>query len=155
MISKTTIWVASGAIGLASLGAVAQETAQGEDGMSGFRTFEPVEGELLNFAGSGDLAQTGGEAVYGAVCAGCHMPDGEGAQGAGIYPSLAENDLLAAPSYPIYVILEGQGAMPPLGGIMDDQQVADVVNYIRSSFGNDFIGEWGEATAEDVGETRQ
>ena len=83
------------------------------------------------------------------------MPDGEGAQGAGIYPSLAENDLLAAPSYPIYLILEGQGAMPPLGGIMDDQQVADVVNYIRSSFGNDFIDEWGEATAEDVAETRQ
>ncbi len=155
MIRKTTTWMASGAICLAGLAAIAQDTDQDGEGVSDFRTFEPVEGELLNFAGAGDLAQTGGEAVYGAVCAGCHMPDGAGAEGAGIYPSLANNDLLAAPSYPIYLILEGQGAMPPLGGIMDDQQVADVVNYIRSSFGNDFIGEWGEATAEDVAETRQ
>ncbi len=153
MISKTTTLVAGVAIAMTGLAAIAQEPDQ--DGTSEFRTFDPVAGELLNFAGSGDLAQTGGEAVYGAVCAGCHMPDGAGAQGAGVYPSLVENDLLAAPSYPIYLILEGQGAMPPLGGIMDDQQVADVVNYIRSSFGNDFNGEWGEATAEDVGETRQ
>ncbi|AEM42543.1 hypothetical protein, partial [Ketogulonicigenium vulgare] len=28
--------------------------------------------------------------------------------------------------------------MPPLGALLDDQQVADVVNYIRTAFGNAF-----------------
>ena len=28
--------------------------------------------------------------------------------------------------------------MPPLGGMMSDDQVADVVNYVRSHFGNDY-----------------
>ncbi len=26
--------------------------------------------------------------------------------------------------------------MPPIGAMMDDQQVADVANYVRSHFGN-------------------
>jgi mono/diheme cytochrome c family protein len=83
------------------------------------------------------------------------MPDGAGAVGAGAYPALAENELLAAPSYPIFLILEGQKAMPSFGGMLDDQQVADVVNYIRSNFGNAFLEEFGEASAEDVAQTRQ
>jgi mono/diheme cytochrome c family protein len=28
--------------------------------------------------------------------------------------------------------------MPPIGGMMTDQQVADVVNYVRTHFGNKF-----------------
>jgi mono/diheme cytochrome c family protein len=28
--------------------------------------------------------------------------------------------------------------MPPVGEMMSDQQVADVVNYVRSQFGNDY-----------------
>jgi len=34
------------------------------------------------------------------------------------------------------VIVNGQKAMPPLKNFLSDQQVADVVNYIRSNFGN-------------------
>lgn len=120
-----------------------------------FRTFEATEQEREIFRSSGNITHQGGEAVYNATCAGCHMTDGAGAVGAGMYPALANNDLLAQPDYPVYVILEGQKAMPPFGGMLDDQQVADVVNYIRSSFGNDFVSEFGEATAEQVGETRQ
>lgn len=132
----------------------ASTTDQGETHTSDFRTFEPSGEEWETFRSAGDITQEGGKAVYNAVCAGCHMPMGQGAVGAGIYPALADNALLGAPSYPIYLILNGQKAMPPLGGLLDDQQIADVVNYIRSSFGNDFIDEYGEATAADVGETR-
>lgn len=121
---------------------------------SDFRTFQPTEAEWERFRSAGEITQQGGEAVYNAVCAGCHMPDGEGAVGAGAYPALADNDLLADPSYPIYLVLEGQKAMPPFAGMLDDQQVADVVNYIRSHFGNAFLDEYGEATAATVGETR-
>ena len=28
--------------------------------------------------------------------------------------------------------------MPPLGELMTDEQVADVVNYVRTHFGNDY-----------------
>jgi mono/diheme cytochrome c family protein len=121
---------------------------------SDFRTFEPSGAEWEAFRSSGEITQQGGEAVYDAVCAGCHMPDGEGAVGAGAYPALAGNQMIADPSYPVYLVLEGQKAMPPFGGLLDDQQVADVVNYIRSHFGNAYLEEYGEATAETVGETR-
>ena len=33
------------------------------------------------------FTEQGGEAIYRSVCAGCHMPDGRGASGAGTYPS--------------------------------------------------------------------
>lgn len=99
------------------------------------------------------LTQSGGKEVYDAVCAGCHMPDGEGAEGAGAYPALADNENLMTPDYPIYLILNGQKAMPPLGGILDDTQVADVVNYIRTSFGNSYTED--PATPERVSEARE
>ena len=66
------------------------------------------------------------------------MPEGQGAVGAGAYPALAKNPKLSVAAYPITVILKGQRAMPALGGMLDDQQVADVVNYIRGAFGNSY-----------------
>lgn len=121
---------------------------------SDFRMFEPTEAEWERFRSASKITHEGGEAVYNATCAGCHMPQGQGAVGAGKYPALAKNDLLEAASYPIYLVVNGQHAMPPLGGILSDQQVADVVNYIRSNFGNDFIAEHGQATPEEVAEVR-
>ncbi|WP_375258614.1 c-type cytochrome [Citreimonas sp.] len=122
---------------------------------SEFRTFDPTAEEFENFRGDGDIPHEGGEAVYNAVCAGCHMPEGQGAIGAGKYPALADNERLEAPGYPIYIVVNGQAGMPPFGSLLDDQQVADVVNYVRSHFGNDFVdGEFGEATAEDVSAAR-
>ena len=98
------------------------------------------------------LTQSGGQQVYDAVCAACHMPGGQGATGAGAYPALAGNDKLITPDYPIYVIVQGHKAMPPLGGVLDDTQVADVVNYIRTSFGNEYAED--PATPERVTDAR-
>ena len=97
------------------------------------------------------LPQTEGKAIYNAVCSGCHMPDGKGAIGAGAYPALAGNPNLETADYPIYIIIHGQRAMPDLGGIMDDEQIAAVVNYIRHDLGNNFEG---DTTAEDVAGAR-
>jgi mono/diheme cytochrome c family protein len=36
------------------------------------------------------------------------------------------------------MVLKGQKAMPGLGMQLDDQQVADVVNYVRTHFGNKY-----------------
>jgi mono/diheme cytochrome c family protein len=80
----------------------------------------------------------GGEAIFKGVCQGCHMPDAKGVVGAGAYPALAHNSKLETAGYAIAVVVNGQKAMPALGSMMTDQQIADVVNYIRSNFHNSY-----------------
>jgi mono/diheme cytochrome c family protein len=79
-----------------------------------------------------------GEALYADICQGCHMPEGVGAVGAGAYPALAQNPKLATAGYPLFLVIHGRKGMPPFGRLLTDQQVAAVVNYIRTHFGNDF-----------------
>lgn len=78
-----------------------------------------------------------GKATYERICQACHMPDAKGAVGAGAYPALAGNGNLANPLYPALVVLRGLKSMPSFSDL-DDRQVADVVNYIRTSFGNEY-----------------
>jgi mono/diheme cytochrome c family protein len=80
----------------------------------------------------------GGEAVFKNICQGCHMANAQGAVGAGMYPALAKNAKLEAAGYPMAVIVHGQKAMPAFGGLLSDQQIADVVNYVRTNFGNNY-----------------
>ena len=77
-----------------------------------------------------------GEGIYKGVCQGCHMPDAKGAVGAGAYPALARDANLEIAGYPIGVIVKGQKAMPAFADYLTDQQIAEVVNYIRTHFGN-------------------
>ena len=80
--------------------------------------------------------QRSGEAIYKSICQGCHMPDGKGATGAGTYPALADNVRLSGAPYPIVVVLSGRKDMPPFARALDNEQVAAVVGYIRTHFGN-------------------
>jgi mono/diheme cytochrome c family protein len=80
----------------------------------------------------------GGEAIFTNVCQGCHMADAKGAAGAAAYPALARDSKLDVAAYPVAVVVHGQKSMPPLGALLDDQQIADVVNYVRSHFGNSY-----------------
>jgi len=80
----------------------------------------------------------GGEAIYKGVCQGCHMADAKGAVGAGAYPALAKNTNLETAAYPVSIVLKGQKAMPFFGLQLNDQQIADVVNYVRTHFGNKY-----------------
>jgi mono/diheme cytochrome c family protein len=79
-----------------------------------------------------------GEAIYKGVCQGCHMPDAKGAVGAGAYPALAKDENLETAGYPISIVLKGQKAMPFFAMQLNDQQIADVVNYVRTHFGNKY-----------------
>jgi mono/diheme cytochrome c family protein len=79
---------------------------------------------------------TTGKAVFEGICQGCHMPDAKGAVGAGMYPALAGNAKLKVAAYPILVVTRGQKAMPEFGSSLTDAQIAGVVNYIRTNFGN-------------------
>jgi len=84
------------------------------------------------------FTESTGEELFASACQGCHMPDAKGAVGAGAYPSLASNRNLEAGTYPVHVLVRGQRAMPPVGAMMSDAQVAAVVNYVRSHFGNEY-----------------
>jgi len=93
-----------------------------------------------------------GEFLYHAICQGCHMSQGQGATGAGSYPALANDPRLGSPYYPMTLVLNGQKAMPAFGGMLDDEQVAAVVNYVRTHFGNHYTD---PATPEQVGSLRK
>jgi mono/diheme cytochrome c family protein len=101
-------------------------------------------------SGSRAFEEQGGEAIFYSVCQGCHMGNGQGAKGAAQYPALANNPKLAGAPYPIYMVLKGQGAMPSFGAAMSDQQVADVVNYVRSHFGNHYSDMVGESDIKNM-----
>jgi mono/diheme cytochrome c family protein len=90
----------------------------------------------------------GGEAVYRGVCQGCHMADAKGASGAGLYPALAGNARLASTGYVLTMVMNGRRGMPPFRGHFTNAQIADVVNYVRSHFGNRYKDQVQEADVQ-------
>jgi len=125
-------------VALATLLATAPAAfAQGGSPASGHHTFS-----------SGfRFVEMSGEELFANVCQGCHMVDATGATGAGTYPSLISDRNLEAGSYPVYLVVNGRRAMPPFGDMMSDDQIAAVVNYLRTHFGNNYQD---EVTANDV-----
>jgi mono/diheme cytochrome c family protein len=79
--------------------------------------------------------QREGASLFAAICAGCHMPQGQGAQGAAAYPRLAGNPRLVSAPYVATLVMHGRKAMPGFAGQLDDAQVAAVVGYVRRQFG--------------------
>jgi mono/diheme cytochrome c family protein len=107
---------------------------------------------------SSGFKNASGEEIYHRVCQGCHMPDGRGAQGGGTYPALAGNPNLASAQFTAATVALGRRNMPhfapqsDLGGFeafvtlhLDDAEIAAVVNYVRSHFGNHYADELTEA----------
>ncbi|MEX1116252.1 MAG: PVC-type heme-binding CxxCH protein [Akkermansiaceae bacterium] len=88
-----------------------------------------------------------GAAVYAKTCIACHGPDGKGVPGA--FPPLDASEWsVGDPSRPIRIVLHGlQGpievagqkfnsVMPPHVDL-NDQEIADVLTYVRQSWSND------------------
>jgi mono/diheme cytochrome c family protein len=98
-----------------------------------------------SLAGGGRTEPVGSQAgkLYVEHCAGCHQSKGRGIPG--IFPPLAGNGVVRAPDPAniLMVVLRGippQGSyvpMPAFASQLSDQQVADIANYIRTSWGND------------------
>jgi mono/diheme cytochrome c family protein len=118
----------------ASAGAQSAAEASGPNSPSGVHGGD-ADGAFVN---ARSFSEPDGEKLYKRVCAGCHMPDAMGAQGAGMYPALAGNQNLASGDYAVYVVLKGMHGMPGVGRMMTDAQVAEVVNYVRTHFGNKY-----------------
>jgi len=84
---------------------------------------------------SWQFQQRSGPALYASVCAGCHMPEGQGARGAGAYPALKGNARLASAPYVMTMVMRGNKAMPGFAWQMDDEQVLTIVNHVVQRFG--------------------
>ena len=79
---------------------------------------------------------TNGKKLYDDSCAGCHMQKGEGAQGAGYYPPLANNSKMQSKYYIISVLINGLRGMPSFHRMMSDEQIAAVTQYVHSDLNN-------------------
>jgi mono/diheme cytochrome c family protein len=103
-----------------------------------------------------------GAAIYADECAGCHAANGQGA--AGLFPSLNGSALVqqADPTSLLHVVLRGArsaatdgaptgAAMPQFDWLLSDDQVAAVLSYIRSSWGNSAPA----VSAGEVGKARR
>ena len=56
----------------------------------------------------------------------------------GVLSGAGGNQKLASATYPALVVLKGRHGMPAFGDYLSDEQVAEVVNYVRSHFGNQY-----------------
>jgi mono/diheme cytochrome c family protein len=88
--------------------------------------------------GSKPIVPVTGKQVYETVCQACHMADGKGAVGAGAFPALAGNPRMGAPAYPITLVVKGRGGMPGFTDLLSPEQMAAVITYVRTNFGNSY-----------------
>lgn len=102
------------------------------------------------FEGTNAFVTTDGKKLYHDSCAGCHMHKGEGAQGAGYYPPLANNSKMQSKYYVIDILINGFRGMPSFHGMMNDEQMAAVTQYVHSDL-NNFTD---TVTAADVAQLR-
>ena len=86
-----------------------------------------------------------GSAIYADFCVTCHLTQGEGVAGA--FPPLADSDYLRENREASIrgikfgqqgeLVVNGEtynGVMAPMG--LEDEEIADVMNYILNNFGN-------------------
>jgi cytochrome c6 len=76
-----------------------------------------------------------GKALFMANCSACHRPDAKGVPGA--FPALAGDPFVVGPTVnPITRVLNGRGGMPTFKADLNDDQIASILTYVRTSFGN-------------------
>ena len=140
-------WRQAGAVVIAAL-LLPWSQASREQGMQA----APERGAAPTFSAGYKFVEMSGDELYVNVCRGCHMADATGATGAGSYPSLANDPRLQESSYVVGLVLNGRRAMPAFADMMSNGQVAAVVNYLRTNFGNDYQD---AVTAADVQAARR
>jgi mono/diheme cytochrome c family protein len=88
-----------------------------------------------------------GKAIYEQTCLPCHQADAGGVPG--MTPPLRKSPYVqGAPAKLIGIILQGlndgveidgdtySNPMPPFGAVLNDEDIADVLSYLRGHFGN-------------------
>jgi len=83
--------------------------------------------DVLALAGD----EAAGATVYTESCATCHGADGMGGTG----PSLVDYMPGSDDAETVDLILNGGGGMPGFASSLEDQDIADVLEYMHSEFG--------------------
>ena len=94
-----------------------------------------------------DISTRSGEQVYTQVCAACHKDDGGGI--IGVYPPLTGSEwVMRSNEVLIKIVLHGlmgevtvkgqiyNNVMSPWGAVLNDQEVANVLTYVRTTWDN-------------------
>jgi mono/diheme cytochrome c family protein len=106
---------------------------------------EPAKAAPLTEAQKAHIEQ--GKALY-AVCGACHLPNGQGQEG--LAPPLAGSEWVTGPEGRlIRIVLQGVGGpievngkeysldMPGLAAALSDEQIAQILSYIRREWGHE------------------
>jgi mono/diheme cytochrome c family protein len=94
------------------------------------------------------IAVEDGAEIYMTRCMSCHQMNGSGVPG--VFPPLTETEWVTGDKGRlIRIVLNGltdqievndetySGAMPPWGSFLDDEQMSELLTYMRTSWGND------------------
>ncbi|MGA2395248.1 MAG: cytochrome b N-terminal domain-containing protein, partial [Candidatus Lustribacter sp.] len=147
VVLSCTGFVLACAIALSFYGQFHVEEQQVLHGINVASAATPTEG-----GGSGgsatSAAAAAGATVYTANCAGCHGATGMGQPG--VFPPLANNPVVTGPAAKVIAIVNHglsnvpitvngskfQGMMPPWQGNLKPNEIAEVLTYVRSAWGN-------------------
>lgn len=113
-------------------------------------SFSPDPDVLYRAAGPANVAAAAapsGELIFSTICMPCHQAGGAGLEGR--YPPLAGSEWVAKDaSVPVRIVLNGlngpiqvkgksfDNQMPAIGEQLSDAEIAAVLTYVRSSWGN-------------------
>ena len=80
-------------------------------------------------------AASDGETLFTQNCSACHQITGKGIPGA--FPALAGDAfVMGPPGAVVTVVLNGRGGMPTFGKDLSNDEIAKILTYVRSSWGN-------------------
>lgn len=104
-----------------------------------------------SMAAAGGAAVGNGASVFTSNCSSCHQANGKGQPG--VFPPLAGNSFVTGPADAVIAVVKngksgkitvnGQtynGQMPAWKGTLSNADIAHVITYIRSSWGNHAAG---------------
>ena len=90
---------------------------------------------IAMMAASGSSLAEDGQALFAANCAACHQAGGTGIPGA--FPALKGNAFVQGDAGKVVAtVLTGRGGMPSFAQTLDNAQIAQVLSYVRSAWGN-------------------
>ncbi len=98
---------------------------------------EPELVALISAANAAGMNANGaaGAELYADFCATCHQPKGDGVKDN--FPALTKNVFVNGDAEEvIYLLLEGRAGMPTFIEDLSSKEMSDVINFIRTSWGN-------------------
>jgi mono/diheme cytochrome c family protein len=109
-------------------------------------SFKIYPGKSSTISSAATQQKMPGETVYKKYCISCHQADGGGVPN--MSPPLIQTSYILGEKEPlIKIVLNGlknvdindetyNNPMPALGAVLKDKEIADVLTYVRNSFGN-------------------